>query len=293
MQTKKRARAIKFGKKTETHKEEKEEAKKPKDEVIIEATPKESPKEEIPASLPVTQDTESASNEKKNTEPENQVLEQPKEEEKIAVTEIQEATTVEAPPVPILTEPKQATDNSSAIKMQGSDTYIVEKEVKKNMLGYFFLVAVVAFIIGLISMAGISFLIQKMSNGTLFSSSKTTQTSPTPNIGNKPSPTAMVLNLTEYSIKILNGSEIAGAATKLKDSLIQDGFKVAEIGNADKNDYTDTIIFAKKDTNTAYLDKLKNTLKKIYVLGPDTKIPPVSTSEADIIITIGSTAAQK
>ncbi len=190
----------------------------------------------------------------------------------------------------IPTGSEQPSDSTNATL--GGDTYIVEKEVKKNMLGYFWLIAIISFVVGLLSMAALNFFLPNagMSAGIFFFS-KPIAASPTPKPTSTPSPTAKVLNLAEFSIEILNGSGITGEATKLKELLVTDGFKVSTVGNADSSDYTDTIIFAKKNVSAEYLINLKEKLNKTYTLGADVKTPTGATSEADIIITIGSNTA--
>ncbi len=94
-----------------------------------------------------------------------------------------------------------------------------------------------------------------------------------------------------YSIEVINGSEVAGAASRLKSALTTAGFDVLSAGNADKSDYTDTIISVKKKVNSAFLDKLKDNLKETYVLKSDIKVTIPDINEADVIITIGGKVA--
>jgi len=46
----------------------------------------------------------------------------------------------------------------------------------------------------------------------------------------------------EFNISILNGSTVSGVAKNLQARMIEQGFNVTKVGDADKNDYTTTII---------------------------------------------------
>ncbi len=173
--------------------------------------------------------------------------------------------------------------------------YLVEKEVKKNMLGFFVLIAVIAFIVGIICMAGVNYFMLKGKHAIniSFLVNKMATPTPTTEIRETPTPTPKAVKLDAYNISILNGSGITGEAGKLKTTLTGDGFKVDSTGNADSSDYTATIISAGKDVDPAYLSKLKDELKKTYKLGTDKTIASGSSTTDDVIITIGSTTAGK
>ncbi|MBI4080139.1 MAG: LytR C-terminal domain-containing protein, partial [Candidatus Levybacteria bacterium] len=81
-----------------------------------------------------------------------------------------------------------------------------------------------------------------------------------------PSPTEKVLDLSLYSIRVLNGSGVSGQAAKVQQVLEDDKFTVASIGNAEKSDYTETVIQVKKTVSKEYIQKLKDLLKDYYDL---------------------------
>jgi len=81
-------------------------------------------------------------------------------------------------------------------------------------------------------------------------------------------PKQAVVDLTKYEIEILNGSEVTGEAAKQKDGLEAAGFTVSSVGNADNSDYTDTIIKAKANVDSAFIAKLKNVLSNTFTVGP-------------------------
>lgn len=202
--------------------------------------------------------------------------------------------TTEAQSEQVITdEPEQPSDNP--LQSLGGDTYIVEKKVHKNVLGYFILIAIISFAVGLISMAGANYFLKdtNMHVGIPFLSGNITST-PTVVPSIEPTATPEVVNLAEYKIKILNGSGITGIATKLKTSLINAGFDVAAIGNADNNNYTDTIISAGKDIKSSYLAKLKDELGKSFVISTETSSSSAAGSDADLVVTLGTkTVSQK
>lgn len=90
----------------------------------------------------------------------------------------------------------------------------------------------------------------------------------------------------KYKIRVLNGSGIAGEASKVRGLLEEEKFVVGDIDNADSSDYEKTIIRAKKDVSKEYIDTLKKLLGKIYVL--DTEEELKEPADVDLIIIIGS-----
>lgn len=216
-------------------------------------------------------------------------ISEPVPEEKITQPNIEQYHEI-APEEHSIASPEQPTESSYSTL--GGDTYIVEKEVKKNMLGYFIFVAVISFFIGIASMAGANYFFKDFRLPTNLPQinipNPMAQPTPTPKPTLTPTPTEKQINLSAYSIEVQNGSGVTGAAAKLKNSLTTDGFKVISTGNADNSDYTETIIETSKDIDSDYLYKLKESLEKDYVLGQTAKIPAAYTGDANIIIIIGS-----
>lgn len=178
----------------------------------------------------------------------------------------------------------------------GGDTYVVEKEAKKSILGYFLLIALISFLIGLISMAAVNFFQNKSLPGTGVTIpflAGNIKPSPTPEPTAKPSPTPETVNPAEYSIKILNGSGVTGAATKLKQSLTNSGYNVISAGNADISDLADTTVSSKKGIKPIFLTQLKNELKKTYSVTSGNATAIADLGDADVVITIGINLASK
>lgn len=100
-----------------------------------------------------------------------------------------------------------------------------------------------------------------------------------------PAPTEEPVDLTKYTIEVLNGSGTKGAAGGLKDSLSKEGFDVSSIGNATSSSFTESVIRAKKEVDQRYLTKLKNFLLKSYSLSEIQELP--DSKKTDVVIIIG------
>ncbi len=113
----------------------------------------------------------------------------------------------------------------------------------------------------------------------------TGKTSPTPSKGT-PTPTKTSgsdLEKSNLSLEVLNGSGVAGAATKMSDILKKLGYEVASSGNADNFEYEKTEIQL-KSTKKAYLQTLKDDLGDDYTIGSATSD---YTGDADGVVIVG------
>jgi hypothetical protein len=323
MQTKKRAKAVKFGKKIDKpastekeavkaepvieQKEEKETSPKKIESKPIESQPEEQeiPQEEPEIKEEETKITEIQQTEIKETDFKEVIIHapsqgQPNETPQDPPRETREDTPQgspkeppQEPPIePPLNSPERTPEEQpveekqeETIKVEESEeTYDVETKEKKNFLGYFMLIAIISFIIGLLSMAGINYFNQKTQDqDNSKKTAVTTKLSPT----NTPSPTPEPLDLSKYNIKILNGSGVTGAASELKESLAGEGFTVITTGNAATSNYTGTTVLAGKDIDPKYLEKLKSFLSQSYTLASDSAAPDGATAGADVTIIIG------
>jgi len=104
---------------------------------------------------------------------------------------------------------------------------------------------------------------------------------PTPTVIPEPTKT---IDLSKYSIKILNGSGVDGKAGRQKTNLEGEGLTVSTIGNAANSDYTATIIQAKKEVDKVFLDKLKSVLEESFVVGEIEELPEDADSDVNVII---------
>jgi hypothetical protein len=239
----------------------------------------------------------------------------PKEDKSNAPMVLEPLSTPSATPestVPAIPEQKPAepgfspelspTPPSSAFTIQENNNVVASsgETKKKNFVLYFIVVAFISFALGLGAMAAVSHfgLLPKnlpniSLNSNVLKNMNPLKPTPTPVATVVPTtvPTAKPLDLKAYTISVLNGSGVVGKAAEVKTTLTTAGFKVGTTGNADRSDYTTTQIAAKKTVDQAYLDKLQTELKKSYSLEPVSTLPSDSAESADIIVTLGKTAA--
>lgn len=185
------------------------------------------------------------------------------------------------------------TDGNSPTS-QNSVPIVVTSAKKKWLTVYFLVTAFISFLAGCISFEGIYLVTQNKNNIPQTFSPTPTATSPiskTPSI----TPTMTVSkepDLSAYTIRILNGSGIAGEAARLKATLTLEKFKVGTIGNADRSNYQNTQITANKSVNKEYINKLKEILDKTYRTNVESQVPETASQEADVVITIGKAVAK-
>ncbi|MGI8420216.1 MAG: LytR C-terminal domain-containing protein [Candidatus Levyibacteriota bacterium] len=214
-----------------------------------------------------------------------------------------EATLSPEQPAPTATSEELSPTSGSAFTIQNDEKEHAPEVVgdgKKRFGIYFFLVAFLAFILGLGAMAAVSYgwinipMLKVPSNikdikVPAIPGLKATPTT-VPTIVPTAVPTAKPVDLSAFTITVLNGSGIVGKASEVKTSLTTAGFKVASTGNADKNTYTKTEIAAKKSVNKDYLTKLEDELKKSYDVDTVSTAPESDTS--DVTVTIGQSKAK-
>lgn len=206
----------------------------------------------------------------------------------------------EVQPSPTNSQELSSTLPPSAFTIQGQETETPtpkREEGSKRFGIYFFLVAFLAFILGLGAMAGASYfglinihfpkLSSTMHAPALLSSKPTSTPTPQPTTA----PTAKPLDLTAYTISVLNGSGISGKAAQVKAQLTVDGFKVSSAGNAATSDFTKTEIAVKSTVDQAYISKLEEELKKSFIVDTTAASLP-SSSSTDVTVTLGSQTAQ-
>lgn len=159
-------------------------------------------------------------------------------------------------------------------------------EDKKSSLPFFLKIMFTTFILGLVFFAGIYYAVNTKSIKFPNFISSNQDASPTPP---STTPTSKPIDLSEYSIKVLNGTSTSGVAAKVKTDLESQGFKVQSIGNAESTDFTKTEILAKAKVDKRFVDKLKEVLSKTYNVGNPSSL---ASGEADVVIKIGSPSAK-
>lgn len=345
MQTRKRAKPVKFGKNTSAKEEKKdvtkevEEKKEVKDVKEVKEPVQEEPQESIlsdklPAAPPI--ETESSTPASEPSAPAADQTSQatlsatppatvetsttqlspappstpPSEPSEISPTpNTNEVATTTQPntsdsPVTVQEVPTTTQDLSPAPATLANEDLLEDDSGKKHLVRYFFIIALIAFLVGIAFFAGTFYAVQKKSFSLPVSLPAGvpgfTHAKPTPTTA-PASPTVAVsptvapvtpLEMSTNTIKVLNGSSIPGEAAKVKEQLTTAGFKVISAGNADNQDYQNTQISFKNTVSEGYIDKLKEELSKSFEIGTVSKLPPSAAVDADVTITIGSTPAK-
>jgi len=114
----------------------------------------------------------------------------------------------------------------------------------------------------------------------------TLRPSPSPVATPTAEPEPEPVNLEEFSVSVLNGSGVVGAAREVRELLEDEGFVVGQTANADSFDFDETIVRAKKSVPKVVVDTA------VAVLGEEYEVKigsPLSGSEReDIVITVGA-----
>lgn len=102
-----------------------------------------------------------------------------------------------------------------------------------------------------------------------------------------PSPTkTLKINLSQFKVKILNGSGIPGEAAKAKTLLEEAGFSIESTGNADKYDYKESLIQSKKAVPEEFSKKLIRALNSLYAATIGATLE--ESEKVDAIVIVGS-----
>lgn len=92
-------------------------------------------------------------------------------------------------------------------------------------------------------------------------------------------------DLTTYSLQVLNGAGVPGAASTVQDLLIAAGFEDIAVGNAGAYDYEDTEVQMKEDVSEEVYTAITEALKDYSVVKSDE--PLEETADYDIVIIVG------
>lgn len=109
--------------------------------------------------------------------------------------------------------------------------------------------------------------------------------SPTPTPEATPTPTPEPISFEDYSVQVLNGSGVSGAAGDVASTLEDEGFVDVAASNADNQDYTETEVSMKGEVPEEVFDSLADILDG-YTLTLSEALD--DDSEFDIVITLGS-----
>lgn len=161
------------------------------------------------------------------------------------------------------------------------------KEIEKGSKSFFksFLLIFIFLILAGGLVGGIIYYkkgVNKKSSETTDKISTQEELTPTPT----PIPTKVELEISKYTLSILNGSGIAGEAKGVADILKEAGFSEAKTGNADRYDYISTSVSLKESVPEEVFNKIKDILSDTYTLERSKKSLEES-SLYDIIIIVG------
>jgi hypothetical protein len=159
---------------------------------------------------------------------------------------------------------------------------IEEPKKKRSWIVIILIIVVVIFIVGVLWYFRENAIKQISVKDAITSTPSPSKISPTPASDSA----KLAIDYSKYKIKVLNGSGIGGAAAKGKEIIESEKFIVEEISNAETSDYKKTVIQAKKEVPSAFLDKLKSVLKETYLLDVNEELE--DSEEVDVVIIIGS-----
>jgi len=136
-----------------------------------------------------------------------------------------------------------------------------QPENKKSKLG--FILGPIALII----VIGVVYFVSRQATEKVYKNFKPIEPDLTAITASPTQPPAQVtVDPKQYTVSILNGSGITGQAGEIKKLLEDKGFVVNSVGNADKEDYTQMQIAAKKEVTKPFISEIKNALSKAYTI---------------------------
>lgn len=177
-------------------------------------------------------------------------------------------------------------EDSSENEGEANEPIVAKKESGGGRSIFKILLSIIKylFIFALGAVAGGIIVYQKVDINLLKQVVQKDDTSQKTKISPTPIPTEVPVDLTKYSIRVLNGSEIEGEASKLKDALETEGFTVSSIGNASESSFLKTVIRTKTEVDEEYLEKLKTFLLKTYELEDVEELEESADDDIEIII---------
>jgi len=104
-------------------------------------------------------------------------------------------------------------------------------------------------------------------------------------VTSSPSPIPEVtIDPKEYSIAVFNGSGISGQAGEFKTLLEGRGYLVKSTANADKEDYTEVQISAKKTVSSSFITDLKKIISTSFTVNEKTtKLDASAPADLEIV----------
>ena len=168
-------------------------------------------------------------------------------------------------------------DPDASLKIEEEETDEEEAPMEKSNKKLFVIGATVA---GLIALAAVGFFLSQRKNISSSQSPIPTPLVATPSSTPTPKPD---FNRAEWSLEVLNGTEVSGAAKKLADKLTALGYPVVKSGNADKQTYETTQLLIKKELQSK-VDLVIADLKDVVKIASVDGQLKDSTASARIIL---------
>jgi hypothetical protein len=199
--------------------------------------------------------------------------------------------TVETPaaePTPVTTSPEIVEKKAEEVLKELETAHHDHKKSNRkiNLKLLFGLTILIALIIGFV--AGGLYVytsgINGLDNGGAAEETPAPSSAPDPTP--EPTPTPEPVDVSEFTVSILNGSGVIGAAGEAESLLEDAGFTVGNTGNASRFNYTDTVIQVKDGVVQSVIDQLEKALSEEYSVEVGDELP--ETSKYDIVITVGT-----
>lgn len=237
------------------------------------------------------EDVASAEKSEDAESPEESAKESPEGSESSDDNSAQQEDDLEVAPVEESEEELEAEESETKESLLDKDgaffnTPPDSEDRKKSKLASFFLIAFVAFLLGLTFFAGIYYAVSRDNGINLFSNSQEAEPTEVPVTEE---PTEEPIDLARYDIRVLNGTSTSGIAAQVRDELTSAGFTVVSIGNAAEDDFVRTEIEAIGNVDKKYLEKLKEALGESYDVGT---VSEIASGAADVVVTVGSASAE-
>jgi hypothetical protein len=183
------------------------------------------------------------------------------------------------------TESSESKPETETAKEESSSDSKPEKKVNLKMI-------IVITVISALVAAFVSGGVYVYLSGIESLNTETSEPSPTPDTSSEPTPTASPeseepVDVSSYSVQVLNGSGAIGAASDGEDILTGANFTVKSTGNAANYNFEATVIQSKKDVAGEAISAAKMALEK-----EDYEVEIGDTleesSDYDVVVTIGS-----
>lgn len=185
----------------------------------------------------------------------------------------------------VVEEPQESKEEKvEKVAPEPTETKLAEEPKKMNLKLIVAITLVSSLVAAFVSGGVYVYLsgIDKVSKEAVATPSPTPSASPEATATPEPVP----VDLSRYSVRVLNGSGAIGAARVGKEILVKAGFSVGSTGNASNYNLKNTVIQAKPGVPAEALDKAKKALEAAkYKVELGEAL--AASSDYDIVVTIG------